>query len=123
MSEARYRILVAEDDTIVRQIIVDTLDMCDFDLIQAASGHEALRLINKPDGVDLLITDLKMPGMDGIELAYHVRGLYPQIPVLLVSAWPSFLKEGFPPEPYQYIPKPFRLRELTKTVSDLLAAR
>jgi len=69
MDEARRRILVVEDDSLVRQIIVDMLNISDYDLIEAASGHEALLLIDKRDSVYLLITDLNMPGMDGVELA------------------------------------------------------
>jgi CheY-like chemotaxis protein len=120
MDEARRRILVAEDDPLIREIIVDMLVMLDFDLIVAASGHEALRLIDMSDGADLLITDLNMPGMDGIELAHHVRGFYPEIPILFVSGRLYLLETGSPPEPYRCLRKPFRMRELTKTVSDML---
>ena len=122
MDEVRRRILVAEDDPLVRRIIIDMLDMSDFDLIEAASGHEALRLMDIANGADLLITDLNMPGMDGIELAHHVRRLYPEIPILFVSGRLYLLNTGFPPKPYRYLPKPFRLQDLVQTVSDMLVA-
>lgn len=98
------------------------LDVADFDLIEAASGHEALRIIKRSGGMDVLITDLSMPGMDGIELAHHVHGRYPQIPILFVSARLYLLEKGSPPEPYRYLPKSFRLYDLVETVSDMLVA-
>lgn len=80
------RILVVDDDRTVLRMTGMLVTRLGYELTSAASGAEALRLMGeRPDAFDLLLTDLSMPGMSGLELAAAVRVLRPEIPILVVS--------------------------------------
>ena len=82
------RILVVEDLDIVREVIVDALNLSGYEVIEAADGEAALALIEKDmDGVDLLITDIVMPRMDGKELAKRVWKMQPNFKVMFMSGY------------------------------------
>jgi len=70
--ERRYRILVVDDDELLRAALVRLLERFPFELESAASGEEALRRLKRKT-FDAICTDLEMPGMNGIELIRHVR--------------------------------------------------
>lgn len=81
------KILVADDSSTMRALIVSTLEaMDDFDLFEAANGFEALRILPR-EKVDLVITDINMPDINGLELLNFVRTnpLYVETPVIIVS--------------------------------------
>ena len=79
-------ILVAEDEVVVRNIVCLLLQKEGYQVLSAANGQEALDLAREYHGtIDLLLTDVKMPGMDGLVLAQHVIAERPGIRVLLMS--------------------------------------
>ncbi|MBN1889235.1 MAG: response regulator [Thermoflexales bacterium] len=85
----KQRILVVDDEEIVRMTLRGGLErMPDCDVIVAAGGEEALHLFEK-QSFDLLITDYKMPGIDGRTLAEHVRQLYPATVIIMLTAYSS----------------------------------
>ena len=118
MSEGNTRVLIADDDPLVRMIMVDTLGDAGFDILEATNGIEACRLLDDPDNIDLVVTDLNMPGSDGIEVAKCARTHHPKVPVLFVSGRPDLLTSL--PFPYRYLAKPFTLQTLAATVRELL---
>jgi CheY-like chemotaxis protein len=114
------RILVVDDQKTMRELLREALKE-DFlgghDVIEAAEGATALIMV-ETEQVDLLLTNVGMPGMDGIELADTVRARQPKLPVLLMTGRAI---EHIPPrwQPY-YIAKPFHLRHLAQAVADAL---
>ena len=80
-------ILVVEDDPDVRAYVVDTLGGMGYDVLQAESGDEALRLIREYSGIGLLLTDVVMPGMNGRKLAEAAASLHPGIKVLYMTGY------------------------------------
>src|ERR1035438_1244223 len=111
-------ILVVEDDAGVRRLIVGTLGMCGFQVLQAADGPGALLAARRHAGlIDLLLTDVIMPGMNGKEVADRLAALRPGIKVLFISGYSGELiaKAGVLHPGVAYLPKPF--------TSDVLAAK
>ncbi|HZH05074.1 MAG TPA: response regulator, partial [Lautropia sp.] len=88
-----------------------------FEVIEAGTGEDALRLLNSNVSPDLLVTDHLMPGMNGVELARAVRTVKPDLPVLLVSGYAEV--EGIAPE-LARLTKPFRNAELAASITALL---
>lgn len=82
------RVLVVDDDRAVRRVIAALLRRQEFDVQEAASAEEALTVLRAtPAAVDLVVSDVRMPGMSGFELALELRTLHPSLPVLLVSGF------------------------------------
>ncbi|MBN2620598.1 response regulator [candidate division WOR-3 bacterium] len=81
----RKRILVCDDEEPIRLLISETLKG-DYNVEQAADGREALRLITKED-FDLLIADIKMPGIHGLDLIERIRERNKDIPIIICSAF------------------------------------
>ncbi|MDY7066652.1 Sensor kinase CckA [Pseudomonas extremaustralis] len=111
-------ILVVEDDAIVRMLIVDVLEELEFSVIEAADADEALTAVKNTDQViDLMMTDVGLPGMDGKQLATQVRELRPTMPILFASGY----AEGFDfPAGTQVIAKPFSIDQLRDKVKSML---
>ena len=122
MSESSACILVAEDEPLVRMLIAESLRDANFDVLEAGSGKEAALLFGEPGRVSMVVTDLHVPGMDGIELAIHVRRLQPSIGVLFISARFDLLEAPGTPRPYRFLSKPFSMSSLLSAVSEMLGA-
>ncbi|MEO8373080.1 MAG: response regulator, partial [Candidatus Solibacter sp.] len=106
-------VLVVDDDESLRRITQMQLEEAGYAAVTAANGDEALRMIEE-DAPALVITDLKMPGISGLELLRKVREQYPQTAVVLVTAFGTVqtavaaMKAGA----YDYITKPIDYEEL-----------
>lgn len=106
-SPSRSTILVVEDDVLIRFMIADDLLAGGFEVIQAASADEALKVLCSSVAVDLLLTDIRMPGsLDGLELAARARVEWPGLRIVVLSgdlpAMPhvTALADAFLPKPY-----------------------
>ena len=97
--------------------MMDTLEDAGFHILEAANGTEACRLLDDPDDIDLVVTDINVPGSDGIKIARCARAHHPKIPVSFVSGRPDLLT-SLPC--YRYLAKPFTLQTLTAIVRELL---
>jgi CheY-like chemotaxis protein len=104
-------ILVVDDDTDVREVIAETLVGFGYGVLQAASGEEALPVLAEHRDIRVLITDVRMPGMSGFELAAHARKLGGDLKVIITSGY-------FLPQPIaeRFLKKPFRMHELASAV-------
>ncbi len=122
MSEASARILIAEDELLIRMLIAETLREANFDVLEASSGTEAAVLFDELEHVALAVTDLHMPGMDGVDLAIHVRKRRPDIGVLFISARSDLLDTPKTPKPHRFLSKPFSMASLLLAVSEMLGA-
>ena len=104
----KAKILVADDEAIVRESLRDWLSDCGYQVFIAENGHQALEIIEK-ERLSIVIADLVMPGMDGIELMKRAKDILPNIEVIIITAYGSIttaiaaMKEGA----YDYIEKPF----------------
>src|SRR5690242_4401392 len=78
--DIRKRLLVVDDELPILKLVTRILATDNYDITAADSGEAAAQMVSKPDhpGIDLLVTDLMMPGMNGRELAMIVRGKYPK---------------------------------------------
>jgi two-component system, cell cycle sensor histidine kinase and response regulator CckA len=123
--EAAHTILLVEDDIFVRNATTAALHSCGYKVLIAANGTEGLEVCGDfPFAIDLLISDIVMPGVNGRQLAERFQELHPLGRVVLMSGYveesmrcSSVLKcEAF-------LPKPFSVNTLLKTVSEILKAR
>lgn len=118
-------ILVAEDSDPVRKTTVDTLRAQGFVVLEARDGIEALHLVKEtPDLIDLLLTDLQMPRMNGRELAQQAHELSPQLKVLYMSGHANnYFNEQSEADPVSpFLEKPFTTSQLLDTIIQTLRA-
>jgi CheY-like chemotaxis protein len=116
----RPRILLAEDERVVRVVIVRSLEEAGYSVVAVENGWEAWREAQN-HSFHLLVTDHLMPMMGGKHLVQRVRGLFPQMPVILISG--NFLREDTPTEYPADIPmlsKPFENEVLISEIRRLL---
>jgi CheY-like chemotaxis protein len=118
-SRDRPTVLVVDDVNDLRAVMVKVLRKCGLDVIEAASGRAALRLVAQVPCVDLLVTDVHLPDVYGPDLIRAARRAHPGLKVLIVSAYPEWLISGQQP-PERFLRKPFHIRELARAVTDLV---
>lgn len=112
-------ILVVEDDAIVRMLIVDVLEELEFKVLDADGSEQALEFLSDEDQhIDLMMTDVGLPVMDGRELAIQARMLRPQLPILFASGYAENIDV---PEGMSVIGKPFSIDQLRDKVQGILA--
>jgi two-component system, chemotaxis family, chemotaxis protein CheY len=118
-------ILVVEDTDLLLMMLSTVLRVKGFQVIEARNGYEALKLL---DGrhIDMVITDLIMPGKDGLELTGEIRKLpdYQAIPILMLTteSTAEARREGKNAGVTQWIVKPFVAEDLTNQIRNVLAA-
>jgi two-component system cell cycle response regulator CpdR len=120
------RILLAEDDSSVRAFVLSALSMQGHDVVAAEDGGLAAEYADEEGGrFDLLLSDIKMPIMDGIALALHVAAKYPQMTIVLMTGFADQRERahGLDALIYDVIVKPFSLADLLGKVEDALAGR
>ncbi|MFL1546803.1 response regulator [Pseudomonas sp. O39] len=121
MSATASTLLVVEDDAIVRMLIVDVLEELEFTVVEAADGEAALVIVENTDQViDLMMTDVGLPDMNGKDLAKKVRELRPALPILFASGYADSIDV---PPGMQVIGKPFSIDQLRDKVKSMLADR
>ena len=108
-----FRILVIDDDEIALDVVVSLLNKEGFTVRSARDGLEGIRALRTED-FDLVITDLKMPGADGIEVLKEAKKLKDNILVVIITAYGTLENalEAIKLGAYDYITKPFKLQEL-----------
>ena len=123
MERLGTRVLLVEDEFLIRLIMAEVLADEGFEVVEAASGDEAAALLEHADGFDLLLTDIHMPGrLDGIALAAMLRASDPHIPVVFVTGRPDVMVRVGKLGPSQaFIRKPYGPGEVLGVVRRLLA--
>ncbi len=117
-------VLLAEDEPAVRELIRRTLTSAGYVVVAAADGDQALALLEQHVGkIDLLLTDLVMPGLSGKQLAERVRELRPGVRVLYMSGYVNrdVPSQGALDDGWTLLPKPFTRDDLLRCVRDTLA--
>jgi two-component system cell cycle sensor histidine kinase/response regulator CckA len=119
-------VLVVDDEQGLRDLVCRTLQAEGYSTMEAAHGVEALDIIETAaDPVDLVITDVVMPGMDGRELGRRLSQRWPDLPILYISAYDvnDIFRRGSPRTSAPFLQKPFPLEGLVTTVRDLIGSR
>jgi two-component system, NtrC family, response regulator AtoC len=121
MASSSARILVADDEPNLRRVLTAILRREGYDVVQAADGAEAIDLLADP--VDVVITDLKMPRIDGMEVLRHASQQLPHVPVIMITAFGTVdnavaaVKAGA----FDYIEKPFEQEQIRQIVNKAVA--
>jgi two-component system response regulator HydG len=116
--EVRPQLLIVDDDKEMCSTVADFFSREGFDVSCAHSASEALSLLENQD-LDVVVTDLRMPGLDGMELLKRIKAQRPDLPVILVTAFGSIevAIEATKAGAFYFITKPFKLRELHTLVT------
>jgi len=116
------KILAVEDEFFVRSLIVETLQGEGHTVLDAPDGEAALAMVREAPDIELIVTDVRMPKLDGFALALSARALRPGLPVLFMTGYSG----ASPPEALATAPmlhKPFAPEELVATVGTILSGR
>lgn len=119
-------ILVVEDDAGVRTVISRTLVRLGYEVLTAESGAGAIEILHRHEGpIDLLLTDIMMPGMNGMEVAATVSKTKPGIPIFFMSGYADqeLVNRGLLDPSTHFLQKPFSPQELGKRVREVLDRR
>jgi CheY-like chemotaxis protein len=120
---ATETILLVEDEDQVRRLTRTMLASKGYQVLQAANPAEAFQILGEHQGaIDLVLTDIVMPGMNGVELATRVRDVYPEVRVLFMSGYTDnkVLNQGILAEGAAFLQKPFTSGVLNRKVREVL---
>ncbi|MGC2774721.1 MAG: ATP-binding protein [Bradyrhizobium sp.] len=119
----RWNILVVEDNPEIGEFSTQLLQDLGYRTVLARSGTDALRMIDEhPDGFDLVLSDVVMPGMDGVTLGREIRRRLPTIPIVLNSGYSHALADG-DRHGFSLIQKPYSVDELSRVLRQVMAAK
>ena len=118
---AGERILIVEDEFLIRATLVEVLEDEGYEVIAAESGEEALEIVRSDGGIVLMMTDMHLAGaMDGVTLASAVRGLRGGFPVVFMTGRPDRVPE-LDPSIEAMVSKPYTSSEIIGAITRLLA--
>jgi len=112
------RILVVDDEASLLLTIVANLELAGYEVYEAPDAVAALDILaQKP--VDLVLSDIRMPGMNGVELYHHIRDRYPEMPVVLMTAFAveDLVSEAIQDGAFTVLPKPFDIDRLVRLLA------
>ena len=84
-----HKILIVDDELLIRDLLYEHFASRDYQISTAESAEKAIELLGNDEDYDVVLTDIKMPGMDGLELVEHIRGTRGDIPVIIMTGFPS----------------------------------
>lgn len=114
------RVLVVDDEAGIRQIVRVALTRINVDVVEAKSAEEALALVYECEP-DIVLTDIRLPLLDGLELARLLKKSDSGLPIVFISAGDDFNTMVTSDEvPYHYLSKPFKVHQLQQLVEKLL---
>lgn len=128
MSHEPATILLVDDEELLRAGVQEMLEMSGYTVITAPNGHEAMACLNQ-HAIDLVITDLVMPKMDGVDFVEQLREIWPDVPVIVVSGSTRNIMQRYGIDSIQVpgadasLSKPFKGVDLLSQIKSLLASR
>ncbi|WP_295846915.1 response regulator [Tardiphaga sp.] len=120
------RILIADDEESMRMLVARAIAMDGHEIVTAEDGAEALEILNSdPSAFDLLLTDIKMPVMDGIALALSAARDFPNLTILLMTGFADQRERasGLNAIIHDVVTKPFSVADIRTAVADALSSR
>jgi len=113
MSDQMQQVLIVDDEQVIRELLADALSDTGNGISLADSGRAALEVM-KQKRIDLLLTDIMMPEMDGLELIQHVRNDYPEVIPMVMTGYATLdtARAAFKEGVYDYVLKPFNITEV-----------
>jgi len=121
VAERRPRILVVDDEAGIRELLSKTLAVAEYDVDVAPGGQEALERLHR-EQYNLLITDLRMPGVDGLTLIREARRFMPQLPIIIITGYSTEASaiEAINLGVNGYLTKPFRVPKVLSVAAKAL---
>jgi CheY-like chemotaxis protein len=113
----RPKLMIVDDDPEVRSVVAEFLEDAGYEVVQATGGREALDLLSGHTDLKMIISDIRMPDMSGIELANMATRRRRDLKIILISGY--FVSQQVD---CRFLRKPFRMRELAAAVRDELAS-
>jgi CheY-like chemotaxis protein len=116
-------ILLVEDDESVRPLVVRILSRCGYEVLEAGNGADAIQLVASRSGpVNLLVSDVVMPGMGGRELAGRILAQHPECKVLFISGYTddAVIRHGMVAAEFAFLQKPFTASSVARKVRSIL---
>lgn len=121
MGQKSIKVLVVEDEFLVRMAIVDHLEDAGFEVLEAGDADEAISILTSDLSVRLVFTDVDMPGsMDGLKLAAAVRDRWPPIKIVVTSGHRNVRAEDLPAE-VRFFQKPYNPDRIVQAFQDMTA--
>ncbi|WP_322516923.1 response regulator [Rhodopseudomonas palustris] len=122
MKNGKAVVLVVEDNTVIRMGAVDLVLSAGYEALEAHDADAAIRILESRDDIDLVFTDVQMPGtMDGIKLSYYIRDRWPPVK-LIVASGDAILEESSLPTGSRFFSKPYDEHTITDAMARLLAS-
>jgi CheY-like chemotaxis protein len=113
-------ILVADDDASVRQLAVDALVAEGFTVLEASSGSQAMQLFEARPDIDLIVTDIMMPGIDGCKVADMAKHLRPSIRIIYATGFAEHVRDLLGVAHGEILRKPYGIHQLQTAVQTAL---
>jgi two-component system chemotaxis response regulator CheY len=122
------RVLVVDDDPLVRQVVRMTLEKAGYDVLEAENGEKAIEAINENENplvLDVVICDIRMPKINGVEAIEYFQRQYPHVPLIVLTGYPdtnmavSFMRHGV----VDYLVKPVSTERLKTAVTEAMDQR
>ena len=122
MNDSEINVLVVDDDSSVRKSIVMFLKMENFKVFSASSGNQAIDIVTN-NKIHFILSDIKMPEMDGMELLKNIRAANPDIPIIvLMTGYSQYSKEELLDSGAQdMIHKPFDMEKISQQIRDAVS--
>ncbi|MGV1951422.1 response regulator [Agrobacterium vitis] len=120
MKNGRPVILVVEDSPLIRMGAIDLVLSAGYEVLEAGDADEAIRILESRDDIDLVFTDVQMPGtMDGIKLSHYIRDRWPPVKLIIASG-AAILEESMLPGGSRFFSKPYDELTITEAMAQLL---
>ena len=121
MNQGKHVVLVVEDHPIIRMGAVELVLSAGYEALQARDADEAIRILESRSDIDLVFTDVQMPGtMDGIKLSHYIRERWPPVKLILASG-NAILEESSLPKGSGFFAKPYVDNAIVEAMARLLA--
>jgi CheY-like chemotaxis protein len=124
--EAKQTVLLVEDEEMIRGLLTEVLKRVGYDVLACACPEEAIAVCQQhPGRIDLLLTDVVMPGMNGRQMANRILEILPELRVVFMSGYTEQIlrRERQMDAPFEYLQKPFTLLALTQKLAKVTGSR
>lgn len=122
MFNGKAVVLVVEDSAIIRMGAVDLVQSAGYEALEASNADEAIRILESRADIDLVFTDVQMPGtMDGIKLSHYIHDRWPPVKLIVASGM-AILEESSLPEGSRFFSKPYGDHAIADAMADMLSS-